>query len=70
MKLQLKMQDGKDQRSSVQKLISATTPTKLAYTILIKKKLLVPKGVKRNGYGTVTSKWWRIYLFTSKFLYA
>ena len=49
MKLQLKTQDGKDQRSSVQKLIAATTPTNLAYTILIRKKLLAPKRVKSNG---------------------
>ena len=35
--MKLKTQDGEDQESSVQKLIAATKPTKLAYKILIRK---------------------------------
>ena len=58
--LKLKMQDGKDQGVSVQKLIAATKPTKLAYKVLTKKFLQAPKRVKKNGYRTVTLKWWRI----------
>lgn len=41
--LKLKTQDGKDQEFSVQKLIAATKPTKLAYKILIRKNSTSPK---------------------------
>ena len=40
--MKLKMQDGKDQEFSVQKLIAATKPTKLAYKILIRKNSTCP----------------------------
>jgi len=45
----LKTQDEKDQGFSTQKLIAATKPINLAYKILIKKILLAPKRVKKNG---------------------
>ena len=47
--LKLKTQDEGDQGFSVQKLIAAAKPTKLAYKIVIKKKLLPPERVKKNG---------------------
>ena len=47
--LKLKTQDEEDQGFSVQKLIAAAKPTKLACKILIKLKLLLPKRVKKNG---------------------
>ena len=47
--LKLKTQDEEAQGFSVQKLIAAAKPTKLAYKILIKKKLQPPKRVKKNG---------------------
>ena len=47
--LKLKTPDGKDQGFSMQKLIAATKPSKLAYRILIQKILLGPERVKKNG---------------------
>ena len=41
--LKLKTPDGKDQGFSVQKLIAATKPTKLAYKILIQKISTSPR---------------------------
>ena len=46
----LKSQDGIDQGFSVEKLIAATKPSKLAYRFLIKKSLFSPqKSKKKNG---------------------
>ena len=47
--VKLKTPGGKDQGFSVQKLIAATKPTKLAYKILVQKILPAPKRVRRNG---------------------
>ena len=48
--LKFKTQDGKDQDFSVQKLIAANKPTKLAYKILIRKiSTIARKRVKKNG---------------------
>ena len=50
--MKLKMQDEKDQEFSVQKLIAATKPTKLAYKILIRKKFyLSAKESRKMGKG-------------------
>ena len=49
--LKLKTQDKEDQGFSVQKLIAAAKPTKLANKILIKKKLLPPKKSREMGKG-------------------
>ena len=62
------MQDGKDQEFSVQKLIAATKPTKLAYKILARKNSTCPqksqeKRVKDCGLEVVEDLSWRtIYL--------
>jgi len=48
--LKLKPQDEEDQGVSVQKLIAAAKPTKIAYKMLIqKKRYKPPKRVKKNG---------------------
>ena len=66
--MKLKMQDGKDQEFSVQKLIEATKPTKLAYKILIRKNSTCPqksqeKWVKDYALEVVGDLNWRtIYL--------
>ena len=50
--MKLKTQDGKDQEFSVQKLIAATKPTKLAYKILIRKNSTCPqKGSRKMSKG-------------------
>ena len=45
----MKSQSENDQGISVQKLIAATKPTKLAYEILINKKSTRPKKSQENG---------------------
>ena len=66
--MKLKMQDGKDQEFSLQKLITATKPTKLAYKILIRKistclQKSQEKWVKDCGPEVVEDLSWRtIYL--------
>jgi hypothetical protein len=49
--LKLKPQDEKDQGFSVQKLIAATKPTKLAYKILINKNSTSPQKSQKNREG-------------------
>ena len=67
--MKLKTQDGEDQESSVQKLIAATKPTKLACKILIRKNSSCPqlsqeKWVKDCGLEVVEDLSWRtIYLY-------
>jgi len=66
--LKLKMQDEEDQGFLVQKRIAAAKPTKLAYKILIKKKITTPeksqeKWVKDCALEEVEDFSWRsIYL--------
>ena len=57
--MKLKTQDGKDQDFSVQKLIAATKPTKLAYKILTRKNSTRPQESRKMGKG-LALKWWRI----------
>ena len=47
--ISMKSQSENDQAISVQKLIAATKPTKLAYEILINKKSTRPKKSQENG---------------------
>ena len=49
--LKMKLQSGKDQGISVQKLIAATKPSKLAYEILINKKSTGPKKSQEKWVG-------------------
>ena len=70
--MKLKTQDGKDQEFSIQKLIAASKPTKLAYKILIRKNSTCPqksqeKWVKDCGLEVVEDLSWRtIYYYQGR----